>query len=219
VYPTPVIGMVGLVESLEHVTRSAFEDDGDAIVLLGEPTAELGGSEYLARIHDTVAGSPPRCDLDRERALIGALHESIRPGLVSSAHDCSDGGLAVALAECAIGDGERSVGADVDLGRWAALPLRALLFGEAQGRIVVGTASPELVLDVAARHGVPAARIGTVRAGSRSLAIAVGERSIVAPLAQLARAYHDAIPAIMTAAPAEAAVLEQHPQPASFSGF
>jgi phosphoribosylformylglycinamidine synthase len=211
--------MIGLVESLDHVTRLGFRDDGDAIVLLGEPTAELGASEYLARIHDTVAGSPPRCDLEGERALIEALLESIRRGLVSSAHDCSDGGLAVALAECAIADEESAMGADVDLTRWSGLPLRALLFGEAQGRVVVGSASPERVLEIAAGHGVPAARIGTVRAASGSLTIKIGEQLVVAPLARLARAYHDAIPAVMSAAPAEAAVLEQHPQPASFSSF
>src|SRR5919199_5397994 len=104
--------MIGLVESLDHVTRLGFRDDGDTIVLLGEPSDELGGSEYLARIHGTVAGTPPRCDLERERALIEALLESIRMGIVSWAHDCSDGGLGVALAECAIADDERIAGAE-----------------------------------------------------------------------------------------------------------
>src|SRR6185436_6933568 len=99
VYPTPVIGMVGLIESQVHITRSNFQAEGDVIILLGEPTTELGGSEYLARIHQTVAGSPPRCDLDAEHALIEALLESISGGVVNSAHDCSDGGFAVALAE------------------------------------------------------------------------------------------------------------------------
>ncbi|HKH93495.1 MAG TPA: phosphoribosylformylglycinamidine synthase subunit PurL, partial [Gemmatimonadaceae bacterium] len=98
VYPTPVIGMVGLVDSLAHVTRSTFTTPGDAIVLLGENTDELGGSEYLARVHDVVAGRPPRCDLARERAVIATLLDAIRSGAVRSAHDCAEGGLAVALA-------------------------------------------------------------------------------------------------------------------------
>src|SRR5689334_25405070 len=68
VYPTPVIGMVGLIESLDHITRSHFQAEGNSIVLLGEPTAELGASEYLARIHGVVAGAPPACNLHAERA-------------------------------------------------------------------------------------------------------------------------------------------------------
>jgi phosphoribosylformylglycinamidine synthase len=214
VYPTPVIGMIGLVDSLAHVTRSAFRADGEAIVLLGEPTDELGGSEYLAWVHGVVAGAPPNCDLERERATIEALLEAIRAGVVGSAHDCSEGGLAVALAECAIGDPDRRVGAEVDLGAWSALPQRALLFGEAQARIVVGTPDPARVLEIAEQHGIPARRIGTVREGSDSLTIRIGDRVIQAPLERLARAYHGAIPRIMSSSTAEAAILEQHPQPA-----
>ena len=133
VFPTPVIGMVGLIDDLDHVTRATFRTAGDTIVLLGEPTAEIGGSEYLSRIHGVTAGAPPRCDLAAERALIDALLEAIRAGVVSSAHDCSDGGLATALAECAMANRERTLSATVDLTSWSALPARALLFGEAQG--------------------------------------------------------------------------------------
>src|SRR5688572_16265766 len=169
VYPTPVIGMVGLVESLDHVTRLAFREDGDEIVLLGDPTDELGGSEYLARIHGVVAGPPPRCDLTKERAVIETLLEAVNAGLVRSAHDCSDGGLAVALAECAIADTERPVGAEIDLSIWAALPLRALLFGEAQGRIILTTRDAPTVVAMAAARGVSAHRIGTVRASRNGI--------------------------------------------------
>jgi phosphoribosylformylglycinamidine synthase len=211
VYPTPVIGMVGLVESVEHITRMRFEEDGDAIVLLGEPTAELGGSEYLARIHDVVAGAAPRCDLQRERATIEVLLEVIAAGHVRSAHDCSDGGLAVAIAECAIADRERMLGADIDLGAWSALPLRALLFGEAQGRIVVSTSDAPAVIARAAVRGVPARRIGTVRHGADALTITVGARRVVAPLQRLATAWHDAIPNALRGAVAPTA------EPASIS--
>src|SRR6185437_6701952 len=113
VYPTPVIGMVGLIDSLAQITRSAFQDERDAIVLLGEPTAELGASEYLARIHGLVAGAPPACRPDEERALIDAVLEAIEGGVVDSAHDCSDGGLAVALAECCIMHRSMQLGATV----------------------------------------------------------------------------------------------------------
>jgi phosphoribosylformylglycinamidine synthase len=198
VYPTPVIGMVGVLESMQHATPSAFQHDGDDIVLLGEPNSELGGSEYLHTIHGIVAGAPPRCDLERECALIETLLESITAGAVRSAHDCSDGGLAVALAECAMMNRDRMLGVDVDLSAWSKLPLRALLFGEAQGRAIVSTAQVATVLAAAKRHGLPASRIGTVRASSGTLRITIGGRPIAAPLAQLASAYHDAIPTIMS---------------------
>ena len=114
-----------------------------------------------------------------------------------SAHDCADGGLAVALAECVMMDRTRTTGADVDLSQWAALPLRALLFGEAQGRVVVSTPDPQAVLATAARHGVPAAVIGTVREDSGALDIMVGDRRISARVSEIADAYHEAIPRIM----------------------
>jgi len=213
VHPTPVVGMVGLIDSLAHITRSGFANEGDDIVLLGEPTSELGGSEYLARVHGVAAGAPPRCDLAREKATIDALLEAIRAGGVRSAHDCSDGGLAVAVAECCIADRDGTLGAEIELSKWSTLPLRALLFGEAQARIIVSTAQPSVVLEIARKHGVPARVIGQVRAPGAGLTIRIGERAIRAPLDRLAHAYHDAIPDIMNAAAAEVAVLEQHPQP------
>ena len=209
VFPTPVIGMVGLVEDLAHVTRSTFRTPGDAVVLFGEPTDELGASEYLAAIHGVTAGAPPRVDLDAERRLIEALLEAIRGGDVASAHDCSDGGLAVALAECCMADREAPLGADVDLAHWGALPLRALLFGEAQGRVVLSTPVPERVLAVAASHAVPARVIGRVRDAAAPLSIAVGGRTLVAPLSRLETAYHDAIPRRMEHSTAAVAVVNE----------
>jgi phosphoribosylformylglycinamidine synthase subunit PurL len=204
VYPTPVIGMLGLLESLDHVTRSAFQRDGDAIVLLGEPSDELGGSEYLARIHGVVAGAPPRCDLERERRVIEALLTAIREEHVRSAHDCSDGGLAVALAECCIMERVAMHGAEVDLSAWGALPPRAVLFGETQARIIVSTASPAAVVAIARRCGIEAHAIGFVRGRSRELSLTLGGRTVRASLERLASAYHDTIPRIM-ARPATAA--------------
>jgi phosphoribosylformylglycinamidine synthase len=97
-----------------------------------------------------------------------------------------------------MGDREAITGADVDLSAWAALPLRALLFGEAQGRVVVSTASPDAVLAHAARHGVPAHVIGAVRPAANGLTLRVGDRGWTAEVRRLAAAFHDAIPGIMS---------------------
>src|SRR4051812_29990631 len=200
VYPTPVIGMVGLVDSLAHITRSAFRIAGETIVLLGENSDELGGSEYLVRIHDEVAGRPPRCDLAAERSLTDALLEAIRGGTVRSAHDCADGGLAVAMAECVMMDRAHQTSATVDLSAWNALPQRALLFGEAQGRVIVSTPDAAAVLAIAARHGVKATTIGEVTHESSALRVKIGATQIEASVARLSEAYHEAIPRIMSRA-------------------
>jgi len=204
VYPTPVVGMVGLIEDLSYVTRATFRQDGDAILLLGEMGGELGGSEYLATIHGAVLGPPPACDVAREKATIDALLEAIRSGVVSSAHDCSDGGMAIALAECCIADPEAESGAEVDLSRWGHLPNRALLFGETQGRFVISSQVPERVLTIARDAGISCTRIGTVRSGSDALAITLAEGVLRAPRSMMRRAYHDTIPGIMSRAPERA---------------
>jgi phosphoribosylformylglycinamidine synthase len=198
VYPTPVIGMVGLIESIDHITRSHFQVERDAIVLLGEPTPELGASEYLARVHGVVAGQPPACDLDAERSLIDALLEAIQRGVIRSAHDCSDGGLAVALAECCIMNREEQHGARIDLSHWRELPVRALLFGEAQGRVVVSTSMPDTVASIAQKHGVPARVIGHVGSASDAVQITTAGGRIAASLARLDEAYHETLPRIMS---------------------
>jgi phosphoribosylformylglycinamidine synthase len=198
VFPTPTIGMVGLLEDVDQVTPSGFVSAGDSIVLLGECTAELGASEYLSRIHSITAGAPPACDLDAERRLIDALHATIQQGLVRSAHDVSDGGLAVALAECCIGNRVAILGASIDLSSWDGLPLRALLFGEAQGRVIVSTDRPNDVERVAQSHGVPARVIGRVTEDGAPLSIRVGAREFSGNTRSLAAAFHEAIPRLMT---------------------
>ena len=197
VYPTPVIGMVGLIDDIERITRAHFSDEGDTIVLLGAPTAELGGSEYLARVHDVVAGSPPHCDLEAERDLVEAILAAIGAGMVRSAHDCSDGGLAVALAECCIMDRNHPTGASVDLSNFADLPTRALLFGEAQGRIVVSTPDPAALREIALRHGVASTVIGTVGSADDALEIVTGDQRLSASLPWLDQLYYETIPPIM----------------------
>jgi phosphoribosylformylglycinamidine synthase len=211
IHPTPTIGMVGVIESLSHVTPSTFQQVGDTIVLLGEPTAELGGSEYLLAIHGLTIGTPPVCDPHRERALIDALLDAIGDGVVRSAHDCSDGGLAVALAECAITQRERPFGFSVDLSAWAALPHRALLFGEAQARVVISTSDASRVHAVAQRHGVPSRTIGVVTPADDGARFTISDDSFTAPIDWLARAFHNAIPTAMDGeSPAEHAVASSH---------
>ncbi len=198
VYPTPVIGMVGLIDDVSHITRATFQHDGDSILLLGDMRGELGASEYLATIHGAVLGPPPRCDVDREKIVIDVLLEAIRSSAVSSAHDCSDGGLAVALAESCIANTESQRGADIDLSSWTDLPNRAILFGESQGRIVVSSSAPERVRAIAAAAGVPCAEIGRVQRSSDALNIKLPKGSLRITLARMRRAYHDSIPTIMS---------------------
>jgi phosphoribosylformylglycinamidine synthase len=197
VYPTPTIGMVGLLDDVDQATTAVFRTAGDSIILLGENTDEIGASEYLRWIHDVVAGKPPACDVQAEARLIEALLEAMADGTVASAHDCSDGGLAVALAECCVMNEEAPRGAAIDLSRWSTVPRRALLFGEAQGRVIVSTPDPAAVLAIASRHGVPAAEIGTVGEAGGSFVIAVGQDRFETSVASLMVAYHGSLPAMM----------------------
>jgi phosphoribosylformylglycinamidine synthase len=208
VFPTPVIGMIGLIDDLDHITRATFAKEGDSIVLLGNCTNELGASEYLSRIHGITAGPPPDCDLAGEKTLIDALLEAIREGIISSAHDCSDGGLAVALAECCIANRDVQLSAEIDLNAFATLAPRALLFGEAQGRIIVSTAGADRVIAIAKRLGVVANEIGRVRAGGESFTISTRTAKLSVSLKEMSAAYHDAIPKLMSRAPSDATLIE-----------
>ena len=127
--------MVGIVEDVERVCRHAFVRTGDRILLLGANRDELGGSEYLYVFHELVAGEPPWLDLTAERSLQQAMLTMIRRGLLRSAHDCAEGGLACALVESAAGDGTNPLGIEVELSDRIA-PV-SLLFGESQGRAIV----------------------------------------------------------------------------------
>ncbi|HET9109833.1 MAG TPA: phosphoribosylformylglycinamidine synthase subunit PurL, partial [Ktedonobacterales bacterium] len=171
IYPTPVVGMVGLIEG-RPPTPSAWRTEGDAVALLGAWNAhsgDLGGSSYLATIHETVAGHPPLLDLDRERAVQRLTLAGIERGLIRSAHDCSDGGLAVTLAECAIWSGLGLRGAETPLPGVAAggtdtLAAIAALYGEAPSRIVVSVAPEQYdaLAALAAEHDTPITRLGAV---------------------------------------------------------
>jgi phosphoribosylformylglycinamidine synthase len=204
VYPTPVVGMVGLIDSLSHVTRSTFGNPGDTILLMGETRDELGGSEYLAAIHGVVGGAPPECDLAKEKAAIEALHEMIISGAVFSAHDCSDGGLAVALAEACIANRTNQMGASIDLdAAYSGMnnsSTRGVFFGETQARFVLSSNAPTVVEAIAGKHGVPIHAIGIVLDKHEGFSITLKDSVIRAPVKALSTAWHDAIPAIMSSA-------------------
>jgi phosphoribosylformylglycinamidine synthase len=196
IYPTPVIGMVGVIEDVDHITKHAFRSAGDVIVLLGENTAEIGASEYLYVTRGVVAGTPPAVDLEAERALQGAVLAMIQGGHVRSAHDTSEGGIAAALAESALGDGEEPFGVDVEL--TDSVPPVPLLFGEAQGRVLIScdrSALPE-VLRVARRFEVPAREVGVVTA-ARRFRIRTRDGGVDVDLGALADAFFGALPKIM----------------------
>jgi phosphoribosylformylglycinamidine synthase subunit PurL len=199
IYPTPTIGMVGVVEDVDRVCRHAFTTEGDRVLLLGTNRDELGGSEYLYVMHGLVAGEPPQLDLIAERALQQALIGMIAGGLLSSAHDCAEGGLACALAESAIGTGERPVGVDVTLAD--DLPAVSLLFGETQGRALVSCA-PAAVAEVrriAGDHGVPCVELGRVGPAGGRFHIRAGSSSLDCGVPELADAFFGALPALMDA--------------------
>ncbi len=205
VYPTPVVGMVGLVDDLDAVLRGFFRDEGDRIVLFGRNKGELGGSEYLYRVHDVVEGEPPAVDLPAERALQQALLAMNRRRLLKSAHDVSGGGLAATLAECCLDPAarDRPVGATVRVSP-PGLSCAALLFGEDHGRVVASCAPrllPE-VLEAARAHGVPAEEIGSV--GGGALRIETPAATLHLPLARLAATYFDAVSHIMDPGEAKA---------------
>ena len=167
IYPTPMIGMVGLIEEAERTVTQWFKTSDDVILLLGRTREDLGGTEYLKVMHHREQGSPPLLNLQEEQAVQACTIRLIRAGLLQSAHDCSDGGLAVALAECCMSGPNGNLGAMVQLSV-DGLRRDAVFFGESQSRIVLSVKpeQAETVLNQIWDAGVPAARIGTV-GGSR----------------------------------------------------
>ena len=148
IYPTPIVGVLGLLEDVSRHCPSRFRGPGEVIALLGETREELGASEYLAQVHGLVAGRVPELDLDREAAVQRLVRAAIGAGLLRSAHDCADGGLAVALVESCSGPfglpADDAAGAVPVIGarieapaEWRKLRADAVLFGESQSRILV----------------------------------------------------------------------------------
>lgn len=193
--PTPTVAVVGIIEKPEHITTQWFKDEGDVIVLLGDVVDSgdklqgLGGSAYLKEIVGKKTGTPPRLDMDREKALHDALRGWISQGAVKSAHDCSEGGLAVALAESCISqqvarETPRLIGATIDLSTLVrqpdaggALRLDAVLFGETQSRIVISCTAQNAakILGQAKILEIPATQLGKVGGNELKIKTAAGE--------------------------------------------
>jgi phosphoribosylformylglycinamidine synthase len=180
VLPTPVLGVVGLIEHADRVVTRGFCSDGDTVILLGEGRGELGGSEYLSVVHGLARGVPPVLDLDRERALQALLVEGAADGLIRSAHDCAEGGLAITLAECCF---DTPHGVDVSVPGVTpaerAFADVATLFGESASRVVVSAAAGRVgdLLARASAAGVPATILG--RVGGDRIRVAVDGRPAI----------------------------------------
>lgn len=157
ILPTPVVGVLGVLDDVARRTPHGFAEPGLSIHLLGETRDEFGGSEWAHVVHDHLGGLPPAVDLDAERRLAALLVQAARDGVLAAAHDLSDGGLAQALTESVLRHG---VGARVDLPE--GLDPFVALFSESQARaiVVVSAADEDRLARLCAAHAVPVQRLG-----------------------------------------------------------
>ncbi len=196
VYPTPVLGVIGLVEDISQMVSPGFKSEGDIVVLIGETKEELGGSEYLRSVFNLERGKPPAIDLEKEKRVHEMCLEAISRGLIRSAHDISEGGLAVCAAEsCFLSPAK--IGCILDLE--SSLRADALLFGETQSRIIVSLPSSILAsfLALAKENGVEAAPIGTC-GGRRFIIRYAGRKVINLPVEACWRMWKEAIPRLFS---------------------
>jgi phosphoribosylformylglycinamidine synthase len=168
--PTPTIGMIGVINDINKTCSPSFKQEGDVIILLGYCREELGASEYLQEIHNTTKGNVPQLDLKLEQAVQKTALEAIEKGLVNSAHDCSEGGLAVALAECCISNKDNMIGANINKLNYN-MRADALLFGESQSRVILSCPEDavEKIRKIALKFKAPFCVIG--KTGGRVLRI------------------------------------------------
>ena len=193
IYPSPVLGVVGKVEDLTKAVSPGFKEEGNKVLLIGKNKEELGASEYLKWIFNLKRGLPPRIDLEEERRIQEFCLEAISRGLLQSAHDVSEGGLAVCLVECSFLD-DQNIGCRIDLSD--KLRTDALLFGETQSRIVVTVKNQYLkkLLDLAQKREVSAQVIGNT--GEDRLIIHHHHKKIIdIPIEQAFKIWKQAIPA------------------------
>lgn len=178
VYPTPTIGMVGIVEEIDKVVCGHFVKEGSIIVLFGETKEEIGGSEYLRVVHGIEAGPPPSLDLSFEKRLQGFLISCVRDGFFLSACDVSEGGIAITLAEAAL-SGDKIFGVDVDLAPCGDLREDILLFGESCGRVLVSLEEEKLqmLMDRARNWKIPCVILGRVQ--GEHLVLRRGKKTLV----------------------------------------
>jgi phosphoribosylformylglycinamidine synthase len=162
--------MIGIINDINKISLQNFKQEGDAIILLGYPREELGASEYLKEMHNLIKGNAPQLDLKLEQAVQRTALEAMEKGLVHSAHDCSEGGLAVALAECCILHKDNMIGAQINNLNYE-MRLDALLFGESQSRIILSSSEDSLkeIREIALQFKVPFSVIG--KTGGRILRI------------------------------------------------
>jgi phosphoribosylformylglycinamidine synthase len=201
--PTPTVALVGLIEKREQITTQFFKEPGDVIFLLGELGSELGGSHYLLASHGRKEGLPPRVDFEYEKAIHKQLLSLIRAGLVRSAHDCSEGGLAVALAEACFGDSNKAkvklLGACIDLGK-KEIRADVALFNESQSRIIFSTKAQQVeqVEQELQASGLPFTRLGSVTKET-ILSIQLDEKEYSWSTEILHQSWFKAIPHLMQA--------------------
>jgi phosphoribosylformylglycinamidine synthase len=186
IYPSPVVGMVGIIEDIERRVTAGFKAEGDVVMLVGETYDDLGGSEFLKVVGGEVAGPPPRLDMDAERRSHRAILAAADAGILRSCHDVSDGGLAVAIAESSM-IGGLGVRCDVTT---PGLALPIVLFSESQSRFVISCApaAAAAVESICERENVPVARLGAV--GGNEIALAPGVKPT---LAQAGDAWNNAL--------------------------
>ncbi|MBS3949805.1 MAG: phosphoribosylformylglycinamidine synthase subunit PurL [Peptococcaceae bacterium] len=196
IYPTPTVGMVGLIEDIEKRVTQGFKNEGDTVYLLGTTHDELGGSEYLKLRHGLEQGMPPQLNLQLEVHLQKLLVSAAKQGLLRSAHDCAEGGLAVTLSESAISG---SKGVVIELINQGALRLDSLLFGESQSRVIVSVAPQDNAQFelLCGGHNVPCQTVGKVQ--GRSVVVRVdGQEVIAKTLGEIQKAWREAIPCLMS---------------------
>jgi phosphoribosylformylglycinamidine synthase subunit PurL len=189
--PTPTIAMVGLIDNEKHVTTQFFKQESDTIILVGETGSELGGSQLLKVCYGKKIGPPPHVDLTHEIKIQNAVRDLIRRSLVKSAHDCSEGGLGVALAECCFNP-EQLFGAEIDL-RAAETPPATVLFNESQSRIIISADAnnAERTMSILREDGVPFRQLGKV--GGNDLRIRVNDETFRWPVTDLHDGWFNAI--------------------------
>lgn len=198
IYPTPTIGMIGIVNDARRTCTQYFKEGVDIIILLGTCKEELGASEYLKEVHGQVRGDAPDLNLSTERAVQYTALEAIRKGLVNSAHDCSEGGLAVALAECCISNKESMIGAVIDNLNFTGRK-DAILFGETQSRILISCRkeSVKKIKDIAKKFGAPFQTIGKV--GGNKFKILDGKRVLInLPLEEIHNKWANSLQSLIT---------------------
>jgi phosphoribosylformylglycinamidine synthase len=200
VYPTPVIGMLGLIKDAKHATTQWFKETGDTILLLGRTWSDLGGSELLSVLAGEASGPVPRLDLAAEKSVQQTCLTAIQEQIVQSAHDCSDGGLAVAIAEsCFSSYGRKHIGARIDLSAHSksggTTGASSLLFGESPSRIILSSRPQhvERIKEIARENGVDCDVIGSVQGERLSIAFD-GESLIDAPVKELEDLWRKALP-------------------------